>query len=185
MILDKLLKTRDQGLRTIVHPLYQLFPTRLELKYYDQIKVDNIEYDFKSKLKEHIVIIGSIILWFTILILLSTSVSAQPVGKTQTEQYKASFETEVSIDSLMDYNGPQIPIQILKIGINDEVYEQYPELKEKKVGLGVANIVLEYLENLNRFTFTEDKTEIKNRMVKQFQASQAGISADTDRKSVV
>jgi hypothetical protein len=46
------------------------------------------------------------------------------------------------------------------------------------VGLGVANITLEYLENLNRFTFTEDKTEIKNRMVKQFQASQAGISQD-------
>ena len=35
---------------------------------------------------------------------------------------------------------------------------------------------MEYLENLNRFKFTEDKTEIKNRMVKQFQASQAGIS---------
>jgi hypothetical protein len=42
----------------------------------------------------------------------------------------------------------------------------------------LANITLEYLENLNRFTFTEDKTEIKNRMVKQFQASQAGISQD-------
>jgi hypothetical protein len=52
----------------------------------------------------------------------------------------------------------------------------YPELKEKRVGLGVANITMEYLENLNRFKFTEDKTEIKNRMVKQFQASQAGIS---------
>jgi arginine repressor len=52
----------------------------------------------------------------------------------------------------------------------------YPELKEKRVGLGVANISMEYLENLNRFKFTEDKTEIKNRMVKQFQASQAGIS---------
>jgi hypothetical protein len=58
MILDKLLKTRDQGLRTIVHPLYQLFPTRLELKYYDQIKVDNIEYDFKSKLKEDLELNG-------------------------------------------------------------------------------------------------------------------------------
>ena len=46
------------------------------------------------------------------------------------------------------------------------------------MGLGVVNIKMEYLENLNRFTFTEDKTEIKNRMVKQFQASQAGISQD-------
>jgi hypothetical protein len=42
--------------------------------------------------------------------------------------------------------------------------------------LGVANIVLEYLDNLNRFEFTEEKTEIKNRMVKQYQASAAGIS---------
>jgi hypothetical protein len=120
-----------------------------------------------------------VIIWFLLMFLLANNVSAQVVGKTQTEQYKASFETEVNIDSLMDYEGVKIPIQILKIGINDEVYEQYPELKEKKVGLGVTNIALEYLENLNRFTFTEDKTEIKNRMVKQFQASQSGITADT------
>ena len=101
---------------------------------------------------------------------------AQTIGKTQTEQYKASFETAIDISQFMDYEGKQIPIQILKSGISDEMYEMYPELKEKRVGLGVANISMEYLENLNRFKFTEDKTEIKNRMVKQFQASQAGIS---------
>jgi hypothetical protein len=110
--------------------------------------------------------------------LLSNIVTAQTIGSTKTEQYKASFETKVDISQFLDYDGPTIPIQILKCGIGDEVYDQYPELKEKKVGLGVANITLEYLENLNRFTFTEDKTEIKNRMVKQFQASQAGISQD-------
>ena len=103
-------------------------------------------------------------------------VVAQTIGKTQTEQYKASFETAIDIERFLDYDGPQIPIQILKAGISDEMYEMYPELKEKRVGLGVANISMEYLENLNRFKFTEDKTEIKNRMVKQFQASQAGIS---------
>jgi hypothetical protein len=108
----------------------------------------------------------------------SLVVSSQTIGSTKTEQYKASFEIKVDISQFLDYDGPTIPIQILKCGIGDEVYEQYPELKEKKVGLGVANITLEYLENLNRFTFTEDKTEIKNRMVKQFQASQAGISQD-------
>ena len=113
------------------------------------------------------------------LFLLSSAVGvAQTIGSTKTEQYKASFETKIDISQYLDYDGPTIPIQILKCGISDDVYEQYPELKEKKVGLGVANITLEYLENLNRFTFTEDKTEIKNRMVKQFQASQAGISQD-------
>ena len=110
--------------------------------------------------------------------LLTFVVKGQVVGKTTTENYKASFETKVDISELMDYDGPTIPIQILKCGISDEILEQYPELKEKKVGLGVANISMEYLENLNRFTFTEDKTEIKNRMVKQYQASAAGISQD-------
>jgi hypothetical protein len=114
----------------------------------------------------------------SLFLLSSVAVVAQTIGATKTEQYKASFETKIDISQYLDYDGPTIPIQILKCGIGDEVYEQYPELKEKKVGLGVANITLEYLENLNRFTFTEDKTEIKNRMVKQFQASQAGISQD-------
>jgi hypothetical protein len=111
-------------------------------------------------------------------LLLTINAGAQTVGSTKTEQFKASFETKIDISQFLNYEGKTIPIQILKCGIGDDLYEQYPELKEKKVGLGVANITLEYLENLNRFTFTEDKTEIKNRMVKQFQASQAGISQD-------
>lgn len=109
-------------------------------------------------------------------LIVSLTSNAQTIGSTKTEQYKASFETAIDISQFLDYEGVQIPIQILKAGISEEMYEMYPELKEKRVGLGVANISMEYLENLNRFKFTEDKTEIKNRMVKQFQASQAGIS---------
>ena len=101
---------------------------------------------------------------------------AQTIGSTKTEDFKADFEKKKDISQYMDYEGPKKNIQILKCGIGEEVYEMYPELKEKRVGLGVANIVLEYLDNLNRFEFTEDKTEIKNRMVKQYQASAAGIS---------
>ena len=108
-------------------------------------------------------------------LLLTINSNAQ-IAKTQTENYKASFEKAIDISQFLDYEGVQIPIQILKAGISDEMYEMYPELKEKRIGLGVANISMEYLENLNRFKFTEDKTEIKNRMVKQFQASQSGIS---------
>jgi hypothetical protein len=100
------------------------------------------------------------------------------IAKTTTENYKASFEKAINIDSLLDYEGPKKPIQILSLGINEDVYASYPELKDKRVGLGVTNIIVEYLEETNHFTFTEDKTEIKNRMVKQFQASQAGITQD-------
>jgi hypothetical protein len=102
--------------------------------------------------------------------------NSQTIGKTKTEDFKADFEKKRDISAYLDYDGPQIPVQILKCGISDEVYEMYPELKEKRVGLGVANISMEYLENLNRFKFTESQTEIKNRMVLQFKASQAGIS---------
>jgi len=52
MTLDKLLKTRDQSLRTIAHPLYQLFPTRLEIIYFDQVKsVHGVHHDFKVSIR--------------------------------------------------------------------------------------------------------------------------------------
>jgi hypothetical protein len=105
------------------------------------------------------------------------SASAQGIGSVKTEQYQAEFEKKQSIDAVADYDGAvQIPIQVLKIGINEELYEMYPELKDKRVGLGVANIVLEYLEYTNRFVFTEEKEEIKQRMIAQDKASDKGIS---------
>jgi curli biogenesis system outer membrane secretion channel CsgG len=113
--------------------------------------------------------------WTICLLLLSLSCFGQ-IASTKTESYTASFEKKINIDSLMDYDGPKIPIQLLSLGISEEVYASYPELKDKRVGLGVTNIVVEFLEETNRFTFTEDKAEIKNRMVKQFQASQSGIT---------
>jgi DNA-binding XRE family transcriptional regulator len=128
--------------------------------------------------KDLIRFIGISIVYILLLFIFISKSSAQTIGKTETEQYKASFETKTDISQYLNYNGEQIPVQILKCGISDEMYDQYPELKEKRVGLGVANITLEYLENLNRFSFTEDKTEIKNRMVQQFKASQSGISQD-------
>jgi len=117
-----------------------------------------------------------IILLAVVFLAFAVGIKAQTIGSTKTEKYTASFEKAIDISDYLEYDGKQIPVQILKCGISDEMYEMYPELKEKRIGLGVANITMEYLENLNRFKFTEDKTEIKNRMVKQFQASQAGIS---------
>jgi len=102
---------------------------------------------------------------------------AQNVGSVKTEQYKAKFETEQSIDVVSNYKDTiKIPVQLLKVGINAELYEMYPELKDKRVGLGVTNIVLEFLEMTNRFVFTEDKLEIKERMVQQFKASDKGFT---------
>lgn len=118
------------------------------------------------------------LLFSLLLSVLLTYNSNAQIATVKTEAYTASFEKKINIDSLMDYDGPTVPIQLLSLGINEDVYASYPELKDKRVGLGVTNIVVEYLEETNRFIFTEDKAEIKNRMVKQFQASQAGITQD-------
>ena len=102
------------------------------------------------------------------------------IGSVKTETYQADFEKKQSIAVVADYTDTiVIPIQILQIGINDEVYAMYPELKDKRVGLGFANIVLEYLEMTDRFKFTEDKEEIKQRMIAQQKASDKGVSSNT------
>jgi hypothetical protein len=114
-----------------------------------------------------------------VLGLSSCKTTQAQVGSIKTEQYQADFEKKQSLDVVSDYDGSiQVPIQLLKIGINEELYEMYPELKDKRVGLGVTNIVIEYLEYTNRFTFTEDKEDIKQRMIAQDKASDKGISSN-------
>jgi hypothetical protein len=112
------------------------------------------------------------------LFLFSCKTSAQ-IGTVKTEEYQADFEKKQSMAVVSDYTDTiVIPIQVLKIGINEELYEMYPELKDKRVGLGVANIVLEYLESTDRFKFTEDREEIKQKMIAQDKASDKGISSN-------
>lgn len=116
------------------------------------------------------------LLTFLVLIL-TTQIGIAQVGTIKTEQYQAEFEKKQSIEVVADYNDTiVIPIQLLKIGFTDELYEMYPDLKDKRVGLGVTNIVLEYLEYTGRFVFTEDRLEIKERMVQQFKASDKGFT---------
>ncbi len=126
---------------------------------------------FWTKYKHFIIAVLGLMLLTTLAI----DADAQ-VGSVKTEKYQADFEKKQSIELVADYDGPVIPIQILKIGINEELFESYPELKDKRVGLGVTNIVLEYLEYTNRFEFTEDKAEIKEKMITQFKASAKGFT---------
>jgi hypothetical protein len=122
-----------------------------------------------------------LLLLLSVLFGFSQLALAQPgkIGSVKTESYQASFEKTQSIDSVANYTDTiQIPIQLLKIGINSELYDLYPELKDKRVGLGVTNIVIEYLEYTGRFVFTEEREEIKQRMIAQDKASDKGISSN-------
>ena len=100
----------------------------------------------------------------------------QTIGKIKAETYQAEFEKRKSIDDVSDYDGEYIPIALLNISASDGVYEMWPELKDARIGLGVTNMVIEYLDWTNRFEFVEEKSEIKNRMKSQWVASRKGVS---------
>ena len=98
------------------------------------------------------------------------------IGSIKTETYQADFEKKQSIDDVSDYDGPMIPIALINISATDDVYEMWPELKDARIGLGVTNMVIEYLDWTNRFQFVEEKDEIKERMKTQWKASKKGVS---------
>lgn len=115
---------------------------------------------------------------FIPLFLIGTTTIAQVIGKTSTENYQAEFEKAASIYSIPEYNGEPVPVALLSIGISDEVLSQYPELGDYRVGLGLANIVVAFMDETFRFEFVETKDEIKDRMINQMKASDKGISAN-------
>ena len=113
----------------------------------------------------------------TIVLMLFTLTSfSQTIGKVQAEEYVAEFEKKKSIDYVSDYWGDMLPVALLNVGISDDLYEMYPELRDGRVGLGLTNIVIEYLDWTNRFEFVEEKSAIKDRMKSQWVASRKGVS---------
>jgi len=111
-------------------------------------------------------------------LLVSTSAFGQVVGRTVTEDYQADFEKRASIYEIPDYMGEPVPVAILSIGVNEEILAQYPELGDYRVGLGLSNITVAFMDETFRFEFVETKDEIKNRMVTQYKASQKGFTAN-------
>ncbi len=114
-------------------------------------------------------------LLFGLFGLFSINTYAQ-IGSIKSETYVSEFEKKQSIEDVSDYDGPTIPIAILNIGISEDIYEMWPELRDNRIGLGVTNMVIEYLEWTNRFVFVEEKSEIKERMTAQWKASAKGVS---------
>lgn len=115
---------------------------------------------------------------YLFILLFSATAFSQVIGKTSTEDYEASFEGKESVLTIPEYNGKPIPIALLDIGVSKEIIEQYPELGDYRVGLGLTNIVVAFLEDTFRFEFVETKDAIKDRMVTQYKASQKGLSTE-------
>ena len=105
-------------------------------------------------------------------ILLVLLISGCGSMKTTTEKdvvEKADISTVSAYTDSVKY-----AVQVLSMDMS-KVLATYPVLQEKNVGLGFAESVLDYLDETNRFIFTEEKSEIKERMVTQFKASKKGV----------
>ena len=115
------------------------------------------------------------LLLFLLSFLCTLVTVGQTVGRTVTENYTAGFESPGSVYEIPEYMGEPIPVAILSIGVNEEVLTQYPELGDYRVGLGLSNITVAFMEETFRFEFVETKDEIKDRMVTQYKASAKGL----------
>jgi len=115
---------------------------------------------------------------FVLALLACTNAFGQVVGKTTTEDYQAEFEKRASIYSIPEYFGDPVPVALLNIGVTEDVLTQYPELGDYRVGLGLTNITVAFLDETFRFEFVETRDEIKDRMVTQYQASKKGFTAN-------
>ena len=95
-------------------------------------------------------------------------------GSMKTTTEKDVIETK-DISTVSNYTDSiKKTVQVVNVDMT-KVLALYPDLQEKNVGLGFTESVLDYLDETNRFIFTEEKSEIKERMVTQFKASKKGV----------
>lgn len=113
--------------------------------------------------------------------LLSISIGTAQFGSTTTERVLMPWEkpkTEADYFALANYSGDKVAVAINTITIPDHVLKIKPQLGDRGVGLGFAEITMAVLQYSNRFSFVETNDEMKNRMFKQHQASAKGLTTD-------
>ena len=108
------------------------------------------------------------IFWLLLIPLFSSCGSMKTTTEDEVIETKSISTVSNYTDSL------KYAVQVVNVDMT-KVLTLYPDLQEKGVGLGFAESVLDYLDETGRFIFTEEKSEIKERMVTQFKASKKGI----------
>ena len=103
-----------------------------------------------------------------------TACAAQS-GKTKVQSKIASYEAEKTLDDIKWFDGEPEGIQLIQISINENILNAYPELRDKRVGFGMTNRIIEVLEEAGRFYFVEEKDEVINKMVKEWERSVSGL----------
>jgi len=90
-------------------------------------------------------------------------------------QYQADFEKSESLYSLPPFEGEKQIVQLSKLNVNKELWDMFPELRDKRVGLGVSNRIIENFEMTQRFKYAEEKEAIQNQMLDAWEAELTGM----------
>ena len=77
--------------------------------------------------------------------------------KTKVQSKIASYEAEKTLDDIKWFDGEPEGIQLIQISIPQDILNAYPELRDKRVGFGMTNRIIEVLEEAGRFLFRRRK----------------------------
>jgi len=91
-------------------------------------------------------------------------------------QYQADFEKAEELNTLQPYTGEKQIVQLAKLNVNTELWDFFPELRDKRVGLGVSNRIVENFEVTGRFKYAEEKDAIVNQMLDAWETDLNGLS---------
>ena len=109
-----------------------------------------------------------------LLVCATSQVEAQS-AKTKVQSKITSYEAEKTLDDIKWYDGEPEGIQLIQISIPQNIINQYPELRDKRVGFGMTNRIIEVLEEAGRFYFVEEKDEVINKIVQEWERSVDGL----------
>ena len=92
------------------------------------------------------------------------------------QQYQADFEKAEPLNTIAPYTGERQVVQLSKLNVNKELWDMFPELRDKRVGLGVSNRIVENFEVTGRFSYAEEKEAIVSQMLDAWETELEGMS---------
>jgi hypothetical protein len=123
--------------------------------------------EHRTKKEEYIAMAASILGIVMIIVGLVTigGFATSCSSSISTTQYQAEFEKAQPLSTFPPYAGEKKVIQIATLNVNKELWDMFPELRDKRVGMGVSNRIIENFEVTQRFLYAEEKEAIVNQML--------------------
>jgi hypothetical protein len=123
--------------------------------------------EHQTKKEEYIAMVASVLGIVMIIAGLLTvgGLATSCSSSISTTQYQAEFEKAQPLSTFPPYAGEKKVIQIATLNVNKELWDMFPELRDKRVGMGVSNRIIENFEVTQRFLYAEEKEAIVNQML--------------------